>query len=482
MSTSKLSVSALGHKDRERFWAKVRKAGESDCWPWTGSLNRLGYGRFKLHGKTFYAHRVSFALRWGDSPQLLICHRCDNPACVNPEHLYDQSHRENTLEASERGRLHAPAKHKKPRPDFPLFPHASGRWAKKIRGRFVYFGKVADDPDGERALNKWLDEKDDHLAGRTPRSRSGALTVTDLCDRFLVYKDELLQSGELAQRTFDGYKTVTDLLVAKYGHHVASEMRPEDFQTLRAGMAKRWGPIRLGNQIQVVRSVFKYGHDAELLDKPVRFGLFKKPSAKVLRSVRTAKGPKMFTAEQLRKVLEHTTVNMTAMALLAINGGLGNTDLAVLPAALVDGKSWLDYPRGKTGIPRRIPLWPETVEAVEVVMKQRPADQPLLFIGKRGVDYIGNNKGYRVHAEFAAALREAGIEGRTFYDLRRTFQTIGEGANDLAAVQAIMGHAPPSGDMSAIYRQRVSDKRLLAVTNHVRSWLYPPTPKKRKAR
>jgi hypothetical protein len=54
----------------------------------------------------------------------------------------------------------------KPRPDFPLFPHASGRWAKKVRGRFIYFGKVSDDTSGQAALAKWLAEKDYHLAGR----------------------------------------------------------------------------------------------------------------------------------------------------------------------------------------------------------------------------------------------------------------------------------------------------------------------------
>ena len=48
-------------------------------------------------------------------------------------------------------------KYSKPRPDFPLFPHATGRWAKKIRGEFKFFGKVADDPNGEAALELWLE-------------------------------------------------------------------------------------------------------------------------------------------------------------------------------------------------------------------------------------------------------------------------------------------------------------------------------------
>jgi integrase len=72
----------------------------------------------------------------------------------------------------------------------------------------------------------------------------------------------------------------------------------------------------------------------------------------------------------------------------------------------------------------------------------------------------------------ARVLKKAGIEHRTFYDLHRTFQTIAEGAHDLAAVQSIMGHAPSNGDMSDIYRQRVSDERLRAVTDYVHDWLF----------
>ena len=103
-----------------------------------------------------------------------------------------------------------------------------------------------------------------------------------------------------------------------------------------------------------------------------------------------------------------------------------------------------------------------------------------MFIGPRGTDYLCNFKGYRVHQEFARILKLAEVEGRSFYDLRRTFQTVAEGSRDLPAVQAVMGHAASSGDMSAIYRQTVTMERKLAAVNVVRAWLFPPVEEKKE--
>jgi integrase len=225
--------------------------------------------------------------------------------------------------------------------------------------------------------------------------------------------------------------------------------------------------------------VFRYGFEVGILAAPIRFGPgFKKPSAKVLRLNRAKAGPRMFERAEVLKLLEHATVNLRVMVLLGLNAALGNTDLALLPIKAVDlGGGWLDYPRSKTGIGRRIPLWPETVAAIKVALADRhppkdEADAGLLLVGPRGESYIGQHRGYRVTGEFNRVAKKAGMEGRTFYDLRRTFQTIAEGAHDLSAVQAVMGHAPSNTDMSAIYRQRVDDGRLRAVVDHVRRWLF----------
>jgi integrase len=237
----------------------------------------------------------------------------------------------------------------------------------------------------------------------------------------------------------------------------------------------------VGNEIQMVRTIFKHGYDSGLYDKPVRFGPgSKKPSAKTLRKSRFRGGLKMFERDELTTALDNARVNMKAMIYLGINGALGNTDLGLLPTKAVKLKTgWLDYPRAKTAIDRRIPLWPETTDAVKAALADRhvpavKADAHLLFIGPRGQNYIGNHKGYRVTAEMTRLLKKAGPARPelSFYCLRRTFQTIAEGSLDLVAVSHIMGHAPPAGDMASIYRQRVSDERLRTVTDHVHGWLF----------
>src|SRR5262245_1163329 len=107
-----------------------------------------------------------------------------------------------------------PVKPSKPYDDFPLFPHAAGVWAKKIRGKMHYFGAWSD-PDG--ALDKYLKEKDALHAGRKPRLDAASVTVKDVANDFLNAKQALVDAGELSPRTWADYKQVCVLVVAQLG-------------------------------------------------------------------------------------------------------------------------------------------------------------------------------------------------------------------------------------------------------------------------
>jgi len=374
----------------------------------------------------------------------------------------------------------------KPHKDFPLFCHKGTRyWAKKVRGKLEYFGKKADDPKGEAAMLLWLKHKDNLLAGRKRREDGEGFTVEDLCDHFINTKRPLVASGELTKRMLDEYYDTCQRVIKAFGsRRLVEDLGPDDFAKLRQSAAKKWGLHRLAGEVQRVRTMFKFGVEQDLIKHVVKFGPgFKKPSKKVMRRARADKGLRLFEATEIRTMIATAGPQMKAMILLGINCGFGNADCGQLPIQAVDLKEgWISFPRPKTGIDRRCPLWKETVAALKSVLAKRrepknDTHKRLLFITKYRDSWFKESVDNPVTKEFRKLLNELELHraGLGFYALRHSFETIGGGSKDQVAVDAIMGHADES--MGAVYRERIDDERLVAVSEHVRKWLFAKKPK-----
>ena len=321
-------------------------------------------------------------------------------------------------------------------------------------------------------------------AGRTPRTaKPTEPTVRDLVNQFLTDKRGLVDVGELAEQTWHDYNATAGRLIAALGvTRPLSDIKPEDFASIRAAFSSTWGLTTIGNEINRSRVIFNYAGPDHLgmIEHRIAFGpMFKKPSRKRMRIARAGKPKRLFEPSDLRAAIDAAGPTLRAMILIGINAGLGNRDCALLTFDKIEG-DWLNYPRPKTGVDRRAKLWPETRAAIDAACDHRGIEKRLpgdpVFTTKYGRPWLHNTKAKHgscpISSMATKLFKKLGFyhEGLTFYALRHTFQTIGDRSGDRVAVSAIMGHVDNS--MAGNYREMIEDSRLEAVANVVRKWLF----------
>ncbi len=367
----------------------------------------------------------------------------------------------------------------------PLYLHkGTGQWSKKVRGKTHYFGT-----DREEALKKWAKEKDCLLAGIKPKRQADSPTLAELGNVFLADCRNRLQSGTLGQRSVDEYRKSIQRLIDNLGRDIEPKYwTPIDFASIaemfaqpverktpvRGGLkgptVSRRSPVTVAGDIRRIRAFLCWCADSEFIPPP-RFGRSFTPlNAKEARRLRAKKGRKDLEVDQLRKILDHCSPYFMPIVLLGINAAIGNRDASDMKLADYRGE-WLDLPRGKTGAPRRVWLWPETRTAIDSYLRLRRNRGDKLFYTKFGTEWLRESDD-AIGTAFTRARNEAGLPRGSFYDLRRTFATVAGETSDIMAIRLVMGHTSQSNDMTALYVQGVSDERVKRVCDHVRQWLF----------
>jgi integrase len=314
-------------------------------------------------------------------------------------------------------------------------------------------------------------------------------SLRHLCNEFLNYKRKKI-GKKIGQRMFDEYEgTVQRLVKVIDRRSVAQDLTPADFVRLRDSLEALYGPVRLGNEVGKVKTIFKWGVKHGVIKHEPAYGDFDKPSRDELRKHRAKKGKRLFTAEQLLTLIDAASPQIKAMLLLGINAGFGNHDSATVPFETTDGAMVLDldnavieYPRPKNGTPRRCPLWPETIAAIKAAIFERPkpADKEAarhVFLMQGGKPWLCRGIANPISVAVRDLMQRTKVhrEGLGLYALRHTFRTIADAAKDIPAIRLIMGHS--DGSIDAVYREHIDDWRLQAVTDYVRKWLFPDAEK-----
>jgi integrase len=361
-----------------------------------------------------------------------------------------------------------PKSKRKTRSDkFPLTLHKTGQFCKKIKGKMYYFGT-----DRPQALQNYLEQASCLHAGRTAVSPKfdDEISLINLCNLYLEHQHSRVLAGEIKLRqVYDQTSLLKDFVRTMGAERNISEIKTLDLQDYRNILIKKGkSAARINNHISAFKAMYHWASENEIIAKMPNLPAIKKLTCPL-------KERPTFSPLEVKSLLEHANIRMRAMIWLGLNCGLGCTDCAELLWKHVDLKQRrIDFPRTKTGIHRRLPLWNETIEALKKLTRINnrvfnTADGKKVVSIVQRIDGNGDEKIVKcdnVSRDFASLLKKAKIvkgKGTGFYTLRRTAATLTAASGDPFAVQRLLGHADLK--MATTYVQDVSEQTDRAINN-----------------
>jgi integrase len=350
---------------------------------------------------------------------------------------------------------------------FPLTLHATGQYCKKIQGKMYYFGA-----DRKQALERYLDQATYLHGGRNliQKASSGNMTLEELCTLYLHYQQSKVKANGLSAKHHNDQISSLKKFMAFLGH----DRKIKNISTLALQRYKRklrgdYGSVcRLNLHISILKAMFHWARKNDILENI--------PNIDAISRNKVVYQEKFtFNSEYIKRLLAAADIKMRAMIWLGLNCGFGCTDCAQLKWKDLDFvNNRVRLARNKTGIPRNLPLWPETIQALRKVQKSGE----LVFYTSRGHPWIrtlikADDNGQIKYAvinsitpRFSELLRRANIhapKGTGFYTLRRTAATIAARSGDPFAVQTLLGHADQK--MATRYVQDVSEQTDRVIAN-----------------
>jgi integrase len=350
---------------------------------------------------------------------------------------------------------------------FPLTLHPTGQYCKKISGKLYYFGS-----DKKRALEKYLNQAS-YLHGdrrSAPEKSNENMSLTELCDLYLRYQLSKVQAHALTASHHNEQIGSLNKLIAFLGQNTeVNKISTLDLQNYKRKIQRSNVSVcRLNLHISIMKALFHWARKNEILANIPNIDAVSR--GKIVHQKKFT-----FDSEQINKLLSAADVKMRAMVWLGLNCGFGCTDCSELKWFDLDiVNARVKLPRRKTGISRDLPLWPETIEALEKI----PKKGKLVFYTARGNPFIqtlsktDSNGNFKyttqntITPKFSRLIKKAGLKvpkGTGFYTLRRTAATIAARSGDPFAVQRLLGHADLQ--MATRYVQDVSKQTDRVIEN-----------------
>ena len=382
----------------------------------------------------------------------------------------------------------------KPYPEFPLFAHNNGQWAKKIKGRIVFFGSWKS-ADWNTALAHYLDERDALYAGR-PIGQNDPAEMT--CDEWLnswaVEKLDAAETGRLGpSQAACCVRTARIMLAATGAARPVVSLDHTALLKIRNAMPSR-SPTTLKGHLTRARMAIRWLERRH----QIRIRLDDELAAPPKRAIRlhAAARRKFWQPAEIAKILDTDNLRMRAVLSLMGNCAFETHDLASLSWShieQVDGRWFHACPRPKTGLPRLAMLWPRTIDAMQAAELWTPDADSLMIRNQTGgsvwtenpsgtrTDLISRKARAVIHEQLKPWVEtDDPRNGIGVLGLRHSFRTIADAAMDRDATELIMGHSPGhiadgNAAMAATYRHRIGYDRVRAVAEFVEAAIWPGT-------